>query len=50
MSGTLRLLYSYSRWKLEYVLAHEECQKVDEEFDAWCDGVIEAVKKLQEGM
>ena len=38
------------RRTVEYVLAHEECQKADEEFDAWCDGAIAAVKKLQEVM
>ena len=33
---------------VEYIMAHEECQIEDPEFDAWCDKVIEkleAVKK-----
>lgn len=33
---------------VEYIMAHEECQVEDPEFDAWCDKVIEkleAVKK-----
>ena len=34
------------RRTVEYVLAHEECQKDDEEFDKWCDETIEAVEKL----
>ena len=37
---------------LEYVLAHKECQKPDEEFDLWCDRIIDvledAKKKLTE--
>ena len=37
------------RRTVEYVLAHEECQKEDEEFDAWCDAVIAAVNKLRGG-
>ncbi|GHU44228.1 hypothetical protein FACS1894111_11160 [Clostridia bacterium] len=36
---------------VKYILAHEECQTKDEEFDQWCDSVIEALeeakKKLQ---
>ncbi|MCI3921588.1 SDR family oxidoreductase [Paenibacillus sp. TRM 82003] len=28
---------------VEYVLSHPEYQKTDEEFDAWCDRVIEAL-------
>lgn len=34
------------RRTVEYVLAHKECQKEDEEFNAWCDAVITAVIKL----
>ncbi len=32
---------------VEYVLAHEECQVPDEEFDAWCDRVIAALEKAK---
>lgn len=39
---------------LHYVLTHEECQLPDEEFDLWCDRIInvleDAKKKLIEGM
>lgn len=31
-----------ARWAVEYMLAHEECQQPDPEFDAWCDRIIEA--------
>ncbi len=34
------------RRTIEYVLAHEECQKADPEFDKWCDRVIAAYDKL----
>ena len=34
------------RRTVEYVLAHEECQKADPEFDSWCDRVIAAYDKL----
>ena len=27
---------------IDYVLSHEECQKEDPDFDAWCDKVIAA--------
>lgn len=33
---------------LDYILAHEDCQTLDEEFDHWCDkviGVLERAKK-----
>ena len=33
------------RIALEYMLAHPECRKEDEEFDAWCDRVISALEK-----
>ena len=36
------------RRTVEYVLAHEECQHDDEEFDKWCDDVIAAVEKMKE--
>ncbi len=32
---------------VEYVLAHEEYQVADEEFDAWCDRVIAALEKAK---
>ncbi len=32
------------RIALDYVLSHPECQVEDEEFDKWCDRVIEAVE------
>ncbi len=32
---------------VEYVLAHEEYQVEDEEFDAWCDRVIAALEKAK---
>jgi hypothetical protein len=39
---------------LRYVLTHEECRQPDEEFDLWCDRIIDvleaAKKKLIEGM
>ncbi len=35
------------RKAVEYVLAHEEVQFVDEEFDEWCDHVIEALEKAK---
>ena len=35
------------RKTVEYVLAHEECQVPDEEFDAWCDRVIAALEKAK---
>ena len=34
------------RRTVEYVLAHEDCQKADPEFDSWCDRVIAAYDKL----
>ena len=33
---------------IDYVLSHKECRTEDEEFDRWCDAVIEAVKKAAE--
>lgn len=32
---------------VEYVLSHEEVQFIDEEFDEWCDHVIEALEKAK---
>ncbi|SEK73467.1 Nucleoside-diphosphate-sugar epimerase [Ruminococcus sp. YRD2003] len=34
------------RRTVEYVLAHEECQKADPDFDSWCDKVIAAYDRL----
>ncbi|MCR5509169.1 MAG: SDR family oxidoreductase [Lachnospiraceae bacterium] len=33
------------RIALDHILSHPECQKEDEEFDAWCDRVIEALEE-----
>ena len=33
---------------IDYVLSHEECRIADEEFDRWCDTVIEALGKAAE--
>ena len=33
------------RIALEYMLAHPECRKEDEELDAWCDRVIEVLEE-----
>lgn len=35
---------------VNYVLEHPEYQTGDEEFDTWCDKVIEAVEKLRRGL
>ncbi len=35
------------REALAYIDAHPECQKLDPEFDAWCDAVAEAYGKLE---
>lgn len=35
---------------LQYVLAHEECQVEDEEFDQWCDRVIGALETAKENL
>ncbi len=32
---------------VDYVLQHTECQKPDEEFDKWCDMVIEALEQTK---
>ena len=29
---------------IDYVLAHKECQVADEEFDRWCDAVVQTMK------
>ena len=33
---------------IDYALSHKECQIEDEEFDQWCDAVIEAIQKAAE--
>lgn len=33
---------------VEYVLSHKECQNDDNEFDAWCDKVIDVLEKAKE--
>ena len=35
------------RRAITYVMAHEECQKEDPVFDAWCDRVIEALERAK---
>ena len=35
------------RRTVEYILAHEEYQNDDDEFDKWCDDVIAAVEKME---
>ncbi|MCI8789379.1 MAG: NAD-dependent epimerase/dehydratase family protein [Lachnospiraceae bacterium] len=32
---------------VEYVLSHEECQREDPKFDAWCDRVIAALERAK---
>ena len=36
------------RRTVEYVLAHEDCQHEDKEFDIWCDKVIATLEKAKE--
>ena len=38
------------RKALDYILAHPECQVEDEEFDKWCDNVIEALEKAKKAL
>lgn len=35
---------------IEYILSHEECQQPDEEFDRWCDKVIEAMENAKKAV
>lgn len=35
---------------VKYILAHPELQNADEEFDAWCDKVIETLEKAKAAM
>lgn len=32
---------------IQYVLSHEECQRKDPEFDAWCDWIINSLEKIK---
>jgi len=32
---------------IEYILAHPECQLIDEQFDAWCDRIITALEDIE---
>lgn len=36
------------RRAVAYVLAHEECQREDPDFDLWCDRVIAALERVKE--
>lgn len=38
------------RRTLDYVLSHEECQIDDEEFDVWCDKVIESLENAKQSI
>lgn len=38
------------RKALDYILAHPECQVEDEEFDKWCDNVIEALENAKKAL
>lgn len=35
------------RKTLDYMLSHEDCQTIDEEFDSWCDKVIAVLEKAK---
>lgn len=35
------------RATVRYILAHKECQNDDEEFDRWCDKVVEAMESAK---
>ena len=35
---------------LDYILSHKECQIPDEEFDTWCDKVIEALENAKKAI
>lgn len=37
-----------ARKTIEYILAHNECQREDPEFDAWCDRVISALEEAKQ--
>lgn len=39
--------YEGVRIALSYILSHQECQRPDPEFDAWCDNVINALEKAK---
>ena len=38
------------RRTVAYVMAHEECQREDSDFDAWCDRVIGALERAKEAV
>ena len=35
------------RKTLDYILSHEEYQTLDEEFDRWCDKVIDVLERAK---
>lgn len=35
---------------VRYILAHKECQTVDEDFDRWCDKVVSAMEQAKKAM
>jgi len=35
------------RKSIDYILSHPECQTEDPEFDAWCDGIINALEQAK---
>ena len=35
------------RQAIDYILSHPECQTEDPEFDAWCDGIINALEQAK---
>lgn len=37
-----------ARKTIEYILTHNECQREDPEFDAWCDRVISALEEAKQ--
>ena len=41
--------YEGSRFVIDYVMSHKECQVLDPEFDAWCDKVVAAVEGAKKG-
>lgn len=32
---------------IDYIMTHPECQKLDPEFDAWCDAIIDALENAK---
>jgi len=39
-----------ARLAVDYILKHQECQKEDPEFDAWCDRIIDALEKAKKSL